>query len=164
MNKIFSSFMMIFLMAAIATSCSKDDEPQDYQPTYDGVTIYLNAIEKLYDSDGKPAYTPTSTEGIYVCVADSREIAYGFICQILDNKDWDGKNVNVKLGENGELGSIKVVSDGLADGIFYDLIIDIKGDEQNYEPYTLQIISEEKAKDDNGIVGEGVIKVQLSQD
>ena len=155
---------MIFLMSAVAISCSKDDEPNDYEPTYDGVTVYINAIDNLYTSDGQPAFTATTTEGIYVGVADSGEIAYGFICQILDNKDWDGKNVNVKLGENGELGSIKVVSEGLEDGIYDEVIINIKGDIENYEPYTLQIISEEKAEDDNGIIGEGVIKVQLSQD
>ena len=163
MKKIFSSFM-IFLMAAVAISCSKDDEPSDYEPTYDGVTVYLNALDNLYTSDGKPAFTATITEGIYVGVADSGEIAYKYICQLIGNEKWNGKNVTVPLGENGELGSLKVVSEGLEDGIYDEVIINIKGDLENYEPYTLQIISEEKAEDDNGIVGEGVIKVQLSQD
>ena len=163
MKKIFS-LLMIFIAAATAVSCSKDDEPQDYQPTYDGVTIYLNAIDKLYTSEGQPAFTATTTEGIYVGVADSGEIAYKYICQLIGNEKWNGKNVTVPLGENGKLGSLKVVSEGLEDGIYDEVIINIKGDEKNYEPYTLQIISEEKAKDDNGIIGEGVIKVQLSQD
>lgn len=159
MKKLFSFILTALFIAGLAACSNKDDEPDDYQPTYDGVAIYLNAIDKLYTSDGKPAFTPTSTEGIYIGQADSEAIARNFICDLLQNEDWDGKNVTVNLGENGEEGSLKVISEGLEDGIYDEVVINIKGDLSNYEPYTLQIVSKEKAENENG-VGKDVVIIK----
>lgn len=154
MKKIYV-FLMVSLLTVSLFSCSKDDEPQDYTPTYDGVSIYLNAIEKFYDNDGMPAYTATDQPGVYVAASDSYEISYNFIANILENPEWDGKDVTVKLGKNGESGILKIIGSTpslLNRGIYNEIIININ----DYEPYTLEIITTEQA--DNGYYGGGVVK------
>ena len=151
--------MMMALFAGAFASCSKDDEPGDYAPTYDGVTIYLNAIEQLYNNEGDPKFVPTDTEGLlYMVIADDDQIARGFICDLLDNKDWNGENVNVPLGEDGESGSLKVLSQDLPAGVYDEIIVDIK----EYTPYTLQIVTEERFNNENGegYSGGGVARLQ----
>lgn len=148
-------FLMLGWFAFALTNCSKDDEPQDYTPTYNGVTIYINAVEKLYDSDARPFYTPTQQEGVYVASAADYQTSYNFICNILENPSWDGKDVVVKLGENGENGTLKIIGSTqslLSQGIYNKIIVNIK----DYEPYTLEIITEQQA--DNGYYGGGVVK------
>lgn len=154
MKKIFAYLMMAAAFLAIG-SCSKDDEPSDYENTYDGVSVYLNAIEKLYDNNAEPAYTPSGQAGIYVASASSYGVSYSFISNLLDNPSWDGKDVTVKLGEKGESGSLKIIGETdalLKQGIYNKIIVDIK----DYEPYTLEIITEQQA--DNGYYGGGVVK------
>lgn len=142
----------LFLIAVIATafaSCSKDDEPGSYEPTYDGVSIYLNAVETLYDSEGKPAFTPTAKTGVYVAAAESQAVSANFIKNILENPDWDGRDVTVSLGENGESGSLKIVGATqalLTNGIYNEIIVDIK----DYTPFTLQIITTQQAENGYG--------------
>lgn len=154
MKKIFT-FLMLAAAMIVATSCSKDDEPG--APTYDGVSIYLNAIETLYNSDGDPAFTPTTTDGIYVAVASTPQVARDYLSRLIGNNDWDGKNVTIPLGENGESGSLKIISQNLEAGIYDEVIVNIKG----YTPFTLHIIDEERAKDDNGngYIGEGIVRL-----
>ena len=133
--------MMTAVMLAAVSSCSKDDEPNDYQPTYDGVAIYLNAIEKFYDNEGTPAFTLSDKEGIYLAEAESETVAANWIKQIIENPNWDGKDVTIKLGENGEEGTLKIVGntpDLMGKGIYNEIDVDIK----NYIPYTLEIIAE----------------------
>lgn len=160
MKKLYGFFAVAALALGVF-SCAKDDEPQDYQPTYDGVSVYINAIDQLYDSDGQPAFTATDREGVYVGSASSYQVSYNFITDILENKDWDGKDVTVKLGENGENGTLKVVGETdalLQKGIYNEIIIDIK----DYTPYTLEIITEEAA--DNGYIGGGVVIKKVGGD
>lgn len=157
MKKIVLFLMSAFILAT-AASCSKDDEPAGYEPTYDGVSVYMNAIQKLYEN-GQPAYTPTDQAGVYVASADSYDAVYAFIANLIGNPKWDGKDVTIKLGENGENGSLKVTGKTdamLSQGIYAKIIADIYGDEENYPPYTLEIITEETA--DNGHYGGGVVK------
>ena len=157
MKKIFYFFMTAIMAMAVA-SCSKDDEPGDFKPTYDGVSIYLNAIETFYDNTGKPAFTPTGVEGIYAASASSYSQSAAFIANLIENKDWDGKDVTVKLGQNGEEGSLRIIGETqalISQGIYNKIVVDIKG----YTPsYTLEIITEEKA--DNGY-GEGIVIKKL---
>lgn len=157
MKKIFY-FMFVALLAGVVASCSKDDEPSDYTPTYDGVSIYLNAIEAFYNNDGDPKYVATESPGTYIAYADNAEYARQFIMELLENDKWDGKNITVGLGENGESGSLKIITSGLPEGFFYEVDVDIK----DYTPYTLQIVTEERFKNENseGYSGGGVARLQ----
>lgn len=141
---------MIAVVAMMA-SCSKNDEPDP--PTYDGVSIYLNAVIAFYDNANQPSYTPSGTEGVYVGWTSSSEEAHDFICKILESTSWDGKDLTLPLGENGEEGNLTIIGSTptlLSQGIYNKIIIDIKG----YTPYTLEIITEQQA--DNGY-GEGQV-------
>ena len=157
MKKIFY-LMVAVVMGCVFTGCSKDDEPSDYTPTYDGVSIYLNAIEQLYDNEGKPKFVPTSTEGVYTVYSDTQEIATDFITNLLENESWDGRNVTVKLGKNGESGTLNVISQNLPAGIYYEIVADIV----DYTPYTLQIVTEERFHNENGegYSGGGVARLE----
>lgn len=152
MKKIFL-FTLTAVMAATFASCSKDDEPSDYENTYDGVSIYLNAVETLYIHDGadegKPAFTPTSEPGVYVAAAESPEDAYSFIVRLIENDKWDGKDVTISLGENGESGSLKIIGQSatlLSNGIYNEVIVDIV----DYQPYTLEILTAQNGENGYG--------------
>lgn len=157
MRKFFYLMVMTIMVGAFA-SCSKDDEPGDYTPTYDGVTVYLNAIEKLYNEDGQPKYVATDTEGIYTAYADNAGVAYNFISGLIGNSSWDGKDVTIALGEDGESGSLKIISQNLPAGIYDEIMVDIK----DYQPYTLQIVTEERFNNENsgGYSGGGVARIE----
>ena len=142
---------MIFVMTAAVVSCSKDDEPNDYEPTYDGVSILLNAIEKLYNSESAPNFTESDIqEGLYLAQADSYQDSYNFIAELIENPKWDGKDVTIKLGENGEEGSLKIFgkyNDVVDSGVYNRIIVDIK----EFTPYTLDILTKEAAENrENG--------------
>ena len=157
MKKIFY-LMIMAVMAGAFASCSKDDEPEGYEPTYDGVAIYINAVEQLYNNEGDPRFVETGTDGLYVVIADNREIAYKFIANILENENWDGGDVTVSLGDKGENGNLKIISRNLPDGIYDEIVVDIK----DYTPYTLQIVTEERFNNENseGYSGGGVARLQ----
>lgn len=153
MKKIFS-LLLTAVMAIAISGCSKDDEPGDYEPSYDGVSVYLNAIEQFYDGEAQPSYTPTDRKGVYAGYATSSQESYDYIAMILENDKWGNKDVTVKLGEKGELGTLKVVGQTealLNRGVYNEIIVDIKG----YTPYTLEIITEKAA--DNGYYGGSVV-------
>lgn len=146
MKKIFSFLLTAILLGAFA-SCSKDDEPSGYEPTYDGVSIYINALQTLYDKDARPPFTPSGRPGVYVAAASSYDASYSFISELLENPDWDGKNVTVELGEKGEQGTLKIIGKTdalLQNGIYNQIIVDIK----DYTPYTLEIVT--TAQGENG--------------
>lgn len=163
MKKVLFPLMVAMLTAftvCFLPFCSKDDEPESYEPTYDGVAVYLNAIETLYDSEGKPAFTATTTPGLYIAAAADGEVAKGWIGRLIGNDKWDGKSLTLKLGENGESGSLRIVAAPGA-GIFDEVVVDIDG----YTPFTLQIMTPERAKDENavledGYTGEGVVTLK----
>lgn len=138
---------MLAAMLLLAGACSKDDEPGDYENTADGVTIYLNAIEKLYDKDGQPMYSKTATADLYIAVAASRDIADSFVADLVGNPDWNGRDIDISLGENGESGSLKVESQQLPSGVYARIKVNIDGDLENYPPYTLEIVSADKARE-----------------
>ena len=160
MKKIFY-LMMLAIVTLAAGSCSKDDEPSDYTPTYDGVSIYLNAIEKLYNNEGMPMYVATETPGVYMVIADNEGIADWFISDLLE-KTWNGKDVTVKLGENGESGNLQIFSSNLPAGVYDKIVVDILGDMENYPPYTLLIVTEAYFNNENsaGISGGGVARLE----
>lgn len=154
MKKIYAFLLMAVLMAAVS-ACSKDDEPGDYDSTYDGVAILMNAENTLY-ADGQPAFTPSETPGVYLAVAANQDKARAFIVQLIENPEWDGKDVTIKLGEKGESGSLKIVGGTtalLSRGIYNTIIVDIN----DYPPYTLEIITQEAA--DNG-KGKDIVVIQ----
>lgn len=152
--------LTLAIVACVFACCSKDDEPQDYTDTYDGVAVYINVTNTLYNSDGKPAFTPTGTDGLYIAAAESREVALDYVASLILNEKWNRDNVTVKLGENGENGSLKVVTRNLEPGVYCELIADIKGDEENYPPFTLLIEDMEKANEDNGVSHEVIIVIK----
>lgn len=146
MKKFLSLFAVIALFLSFA-SCDKEDEPQDYTPTYDGVSVYINVLQKLYEN-GEPAYTPIGN-GIYAGQADSETVAYNFIANLIEDPSWGNKDLTVALGENGESGYIKIIggSSSLLDqGIYNEIIVNVV----DYTPYTLRIITSKKAENGYG--------------
>ena len=147
-------YLLIFSFLGLTVSCSDKDEPADNNQVNNGVQVYLNAVEKLYKSDGTPAFTPTERTGVYVASATDYQQSYNYICNLIEDSDWDGKDISVSLGKNGENGELKVIGQNasmLQQGVYNKIIVDIK----DYTPYTLEIITEEMA--DNGYVGDGVV-------
>lgn len=131
-------------MAVAFADCSKEDEPGDYENTYDGVSIYLNAIQTLYDGEALPAFSSLGG-GVYAMAASSESEAHDFIARLIDNPDWDGRSLSLPLGEKGECGSLKIVGGSeklLQQGIYNKIFVDITG----YTPYTLNILTEAEAK------------------
>lgn len=150
------TYLLMLLLSTVAISCSSDDEPGDNEFVYNGETILNNAIAKLYKADGEPAYTATNTIDIYVASASSYDVSYKYICNLLGNPNWDGKDVTVKLGKNGQDGTLKIVGQSdsqLQQGIYNKIIVNVNG----YTPYTLEIITEQQAE--NGHSGGGVVKL-----
>ena len=153
MKKLLNLIMLSVL--ALTVSCSHKDEPGDYEFTYDGITIYIKAVTEFYDNEGTPSFTATDIDNVYVGCASTYEGSYRFICNLINNPFWNGKDLTVQLGEKGESGSLKIIGETsalLQQGIYNKIIIDIKG----YTPYTLEIITQQMA--DNGYIGEGVVK------
>lgn len=154
--KKFLGYLLTFMVLTAINACSKEDEPSGYEDTYNGVNVYLNCIESLYDGEALPAYTPDpSAKGVYLAVADNETESHDFIKDLIENSSWDNRSVTIQLGENGELGTLKIVGgsqDLLKQGIYNEVIADIKG----YTPYTLHIITSELA--DNGYGDEIIIK------
>ena len=150
MKNIFQ-FIMITFMVAMMASCSEENAT----PTTDGISDYINAVNRLY-SNGKPKYTETTTPGIYVAVADDAAMARLFIEQVIGTS-WDGTYKVVRFDEKSSI-TLMAESDQLtAEGIYDELVINFT----DYPAYTLQIISEERANDDNGIIGTGVARVDI---
>lgn len=155
MKKIFS-ILMVAMMMVVATGCTNEDEPAP--PVFDGVSVYINVTNTLY-KDGKPAFTPTETEGLYLAQAESKDATREYIARLIEKENYCGRDLNVPLGKDGEEGSLKIVGTDLPDGVYYELFVNIRGDEENYPPFTLRIISEEMADSENGVHGEVVIKI-----
>lgn len=146
-------YMLLAVLAVSFFSCSNDDEPNNKA---DGVAVYINASDMLYKDD-KPAYTPTQTPGIYIGVAESAEVAKGFIRRLILDDNWDGRDTIVNLDKNGSL-RITGASEALAsEGIYNEVTVNFT----DFEPYTLQIITEERAASENGngYIGEGVARI-----
>lgn len=155
MKKIFT-FLMTAVLIMASVSCS-NDEPENTPFPYDGVKVYQNVIDKLYDNDGKPAYTPTATKGIYVASATGYGQSYRFICGLIGNDNWCGGDVTIALGKDGENGTLRIVGESddlIKKGIYNEIIVNIQGGSKDYEPFTLDIITEEQAE--NGYYGGGV--------
>lgn len=149
MKKLFSILMTVVLAAAV-TGCSKDDEPSDYENTKDGITIYIDDIQALY-KDGKPDFYESTTPGVYLAKAESFYDASSYVAYLIDSKDWDGKAVTVKLGENGKDGSLVITPYPENNtGIYYRINVNVKGDIENYPPFTLLIFTQEYADSENG--------------
>lgn len=147
MNKLY--YLLIVAFVAFFSSCSDNDEPEN---TPNADVVYANAVKTLYEADKTPAFTLSDTEGVYLASAENAQISYKFICNLIDDPDWNGKDVTVSLGDKG---SLKILGESptlLVKGIYNSIIVDIKG----YQPYTLQIITEEMAE--NGHFGDGVPK------
>ena len=149
MKKLF--YLFILTLMSVAVSCSNNDEPTNDDTAYIA-TVYTNAVKQLYAPNGEPAYTRTDSEGVYVASASSYDVSYNYICTLIDNKEWDGTDINIFLGENGTLKIVGETPSLLQQGIYNKIIVDIK----NYEPYTLEIITKELAE--NGHWGDGVPK------
>lgn len=147
MKNIFT-YLMCLLAAVAVIGCSKADEPDSYDSTYDGVSILMNAEITLYKDD-KPAFTPSDDEGVYLAVASGQEKARSFIVELIENPKWDGKDVTIKLGEKGEDGTLTIIGGTpalLSQGIYNKIYVDIK----SYPPYTLEIITEESSENGKG--------------
>lgn len=143
MKKILSLLFVAFATISF-TSCSSDDEPEVSE--YDGNKVYVNAVRMLYDLNGDPAYTLIG-DGVYAGQADSEEIAYEFISNLVGNPSWDNKDLTIRLGADGKQGALKILGSSsvlINQGIYNQIIVDVNG----YQPYTLQIITSQKA--DNG--------------
>lgn len=136
---------MMVAMMVMATGCSNDDEPDN-----GGVTDLLNAIEMLYNSEGQPAYTYSGTPGVYLAYATGNSEVEKFVRKLIADDDWTLKeNYTLKEDENGSLIVKGQTADMFASGIYCEVVVNFSHDE--YVPYTLQIITEEKAKDfENG--------------
>lgn len=148
MKKILTfAFMMLLLSVS---SCSKDDEPGT--PTPDGVSDYINAVQMLY-ADEEPAFTSTGTPGQYVASADSAEFAHEWIERLI-GKSWDGKAVTVNFDEKSFIRLEAETQALLNQGIYDVLSVNFPG----YPAFTLTIIDEARASDDNdGYGGIGVV-------
>ena len=147
MRSLLKFFMLAFL-AIPFVACSNDDEP-DIPVSDDGVAIYINAVDMLYDTEGRPAFTPTSTPGVYIAVAASQQVTHSYIERLILT-DWNGQDLVVNLDKNGSF-SIKGESPELSSqGIYSEIIVNFT----DYVPFTLQIIDEQRASDSNGAYGE----------
>lgn len=140
------NLMMLALMAFMMGACG-DDEPET--PTMQ-VNIYNNATKVLYLADSDtPAFTATNTPGLYLAQTENIASAQLWVSNlILEPWNLDSKTVDL-----GDLGSLKItVTDSLvSQGIYCQITVNLK----DYTPFTLQIISEERASDDNGIDEDG---------
>lgn len=151
--------MLTALLAVAFSACSKEDEPGDYKDTPDGVSIYLNVAETLFEYDYNtgspmPSFTPVGN-GLYAGQAESAQVAYDFIANLIEDPDWDNKDLTVDLGENGEKGYLEITGtndDLIKQGVYNEIKIRVIG----YPFYTLQIITSEQAT--NGYGDEIVIK------
>lgn len=153
MKKILSVIMTVWAVCGL-TACSEKEEPET--PANDGVAVYINAADMLYDSERKPAFTPTHTEGFYVAVAESLEISENYIRRLILDEDWDGSDITVDLDKNGSIRIMGETPELASEGVYNEIIVNFT----DFVPFTLQIIDEERAKDDNGYIGTGVAKVQ----
>ena len=150
MKKLFQ-FMLMAVIVAAFNACSSDDEPE--VSAADVKAQYENVVSVLYDADSKlPRFTPTLTEGIYVASAEDSSVSHRFIEKVI-GESWDGQTTDFFLGEYGSLRLIGGNADMEAEGIYNEIIVNIKG----YTPFTLRIIDTERANEDNGYTGTGVV-------
>lgn len=158
MKRLFIYLMGLMTVAAVSTSCSKDDEPVN-----DGLSIYLNAVEMLYNNEAKPKFTPSGTEGVYLAWAADEAEVRGFIVELTDNDKWTSTaDYTVNADENGYFTVKGQTPQMKAEGIFNEIVVNFT----DYTPFTLQIITEEKAKDyensipaQDGYSGSGVARL-----
>ena len=147
------------MMAAmlVLASCSKDDEPG--KNTSDGVSDYINAVDMLYYSEGpdaaKPRFTPSDTEGLYLAQATSKESCYQWVEELIGAK-WDGSDKTVRFDEHSSIRLTGQSAEMAAEGIYAELVVDFT----DYIPFTLQIITAEKAGNYENGVGRDIIIIK----
>lgn len=152
--------MMMAVALVMATGCSDDNEPDDQY-----VSDFLNAIEILYNQEGQPNFTPTTTNGLYLAWAGDAGEVQKFIIRLTGNGKWTNtSDYTMNEDENGYLIVKATTPEMLSDGIFNEIIVNFSSD--RYVPFTLQIITAEKAKDymnggpaHDGISGGGVVRL-----
>lgn len=156
--KKFFALMMVTLMMGMMVSCSNDDEP-----TVDDSSLYASAVAMLYNGN-TPKFTATDTEGIYLAWAEDEAEVANFIIALTGDTSWNrNDDLKVTLGDKGSFTVKGQTGDMAAEGIFNEVVVNIKG----YTPYTLRIVTEERAKDyenshwsEDGYSGGGVVRLE----
>lgn len=151
--KKFMTWMLAAFMVFGITGCAGNDEPET--PGSDGVAVYINAADMLYGDDDNPVFTPTQTPGLYVAQAASLEVSESYIKKLILDENWNGKDITVNLDKNGYLKITGNSPSLTAEGIYNEVSVHFT----DFEPFTLRILSEQRASDDNGYGGTGVVRI-----
>lgn len=143
--------LILISFITVLSSCSKkNDEPRPPMSNdSSGLAAYQMAQKLLYEN-GHPAFTFSGENDIYLASAATGNDGHKFIFRIINyiNADWNGKDYVFYFSMGPTplelLGKIYLYSyTGTLDeeGVYYKLVINL----QNLTPYTLKIISEERA-------------------
>ena len=151
--KKFLNLMITAILAVTIFSCSNNEDVENTSAK----ALYENVVTIMYNADNKlPAFAQTETDGVYIAVAEKVNVAVKFAEKVI-NKKLDGLTTDVNLNEYGTLKVINKIYDSEkepdSEGVYIQLIVNVK----DYIPYTLLIIDKERANNDNGYTGTGIV-------